>query len=423
MRILAIETSCDETAIAVVEATGLEAGESSTVFSVLGNALVSQIDMHKAYGGVFPALAKREHARNLVPVLEAALEEAQMLQEDTQAIPEKTRGKISGILSREPGLAEAFFDFVSECEPPALDVITVTSGPGLEPALWVGVNFAKALALVWEKPLVAVNHMEGHIMAALAKEMPYDPENTAPIPTRFNLVIENVEMPVLALLISGGHTELVLMREWLRYTLVGQTRDDAVGEAFDKVARMLSLPYPGGPEISRLAERERRTQTDRSQPGDVSEEGEDQSGETRPFALPRPMISEPHCDFSFSGLKTAVLYMLKRNPEMTELDQQKVAREFEDAVTEVLWKKTARALEDSGAQTLVLGGGVSANTHIRRFFTHAMNIGYPQTALRIPHASLTTDNAVMIALAGYYHACREEFVSAITANGNRSLAK
>lgn len=406
MRILAIETSCDETAIAIVEATGLGAGELNATFSVLGNALVSQIDMHKAYGGVFPALAKREHAKNLVPVLEAALEEAQMLQEDTQAIPEETRDKISGILSREPGLAEAFFEFVSECEPPALDAIAVTNGPGLEPALWVGVNFAKALALAWEKPIVAINHMEGHIIAALARR------SESGSGTGETLEIKEVKMPILVLLISGGHTELVLMKEWLHYTLVGQTRDDAVGEAFDKVARMLSLPYPGGPEISRLAEQVRASLL-------TSELG----SSTPKFELPRPMLNDATCDFSFAGLKTAVLYLLKKHPEVSEHERQHIAREFEDAVTEVLWKKTARALEDSGAQTLVLGGGVSANTHIRRFFTHAMGIEYPQTTLRIPHASLTTDNAVMIALAGYYHVRREEFVSDITANGNRSLAK
>ena len=135
-----------------------------------------------------------------------------------------------------------FFEFVSECETPEIDAIAVTAGPGLEPALWVGINFAKALSLIWSKPLVAVNHMEGHILSALAKEVLNDPINTPPISTRLNLVISDVKMPVLALLISGGHTELVLMKEWLQYELIGQTRDDAVGEAFDKVARMLNLP-------------------------------------------------------------------------------------------------------------------------------------------------------------------------------------
>ena len=222
MKILGIETSCDETAIAILDCTG---DEEHAEFTVLGNALLSQAATHAQYGGVFPALAKREHAKNLVPILEAALEEAELLHEDTQAIPEETRANISEILAREPGLSEAFFDFISECEPPEIDAIAVTVGPGLEPALWVGINFAKALALVWDKPLVAVNHMEGHILSALAKEQ----TNTASFETRFNLVISDVEKPVLALLISGGHTELVLMKKWLGYELIGETRDDALG--------------------------------------------------------------------------------------------------------------------------------------------------------------------------------------------------
>ena len=242
MKILAIETSCDETAIAIIEGTG---DEKSTEFKVLGNALLSQVDIHKEYGGVFPALAKREHAKNLVPILESALEEAQMLREDLQVIPDEARSNLSKILEREPGLEEQFFNFILECEPPAIDAIAVTSGPGLEPALWVGINFARALSVVWHKPIVSVNHMEGHILSALSS---YQGEA---------LIIKGVAMPVLGLLISGGHTELVLMKEWLTYELLGQTRDDAVGEAFDKVARMLKLPYPGGPQISKLAEEAR----------------------------------------------------------------------------------------------------------------------------------------------------------------------
>lgn len=397
MKILAIETSCDETAVAVVEATG---DQTKAGFTVLGDALLSQIDIHKEYGGVFPALAKREHAKNLVPLLEAALEEAELLHEDTQAIPEDTHEKITAILAREPGLTEAFFDFVGECEPPAIDAIAVTAGPGLEPALWVGINFAKALALLWEKPLVAVNHMEGHILAALAS---YQGET---------LIIEDVKLPVLALLISGGHTELVLMKEWLQYELIGATRDDAVGEAFDKVARMLALPYPGGPEISKLAE--------------VARLNLAKQGLTLlPFTLPRPMINDTTCDFSFAGLKTAVLYLLKDNPDLNENEKKHLAREFEDAVAEVLWKKTARALEATGAQTLVIGGGVSANTHIRRVFAENIQAAHTNVALRIPAAALTTDNAVMIALAGFYRALREDFAhpDALSANGNLHLAQ
>lgn len=396
MRILAIETSCDETAISIVEANG-DATEAR--FHVLGNTLLSQIDIHRKYGGVFPALAKREHAKNLVPILEAALAEAELLHEDTQAISEDMKQEISAILSREPGLTEAFFEFAAECEVPEIDVIAVTSGPGLEPALWVGINFAKALSLLWQKPLVPINHMEGHIISALAAS-----ENE-------ELVIKDKQFPILALLISGGHTELVLMKDWLEYELIGQTLDDAVGEAFDKVARMLELPYPGGPEISKLAEQMRS--------GNITN---DTVHRMENIDLPRPMLNDSTCNFSFSGLKTSVLYLLKNIPDVTEREKQHIAHEFENAVTDVLWKKTAQALEATGAKTLVIGGGVSANTHIRRTFTENIRSSYPEVTLRIPSAALTTDNAIMIALAGFYRAERQEFASDLRANGNLRLA-
>ncbi|MCX6786783.1 MAG: tRNA (adenosine(37)-N6)-threonylcarbamoyltransferase complex transferase subunit TsaD [Candidatus Kaiserbacteria bacterium] len=400
MKILAIETSCDETAIAILECDG---SEQHAKFTVLGNALISQIELHKQYGGVFPSLAKREHAKNLVPILEVALEEAKLLHKDRQMISEETRAKISEILARESGLAEAFFEFISECKAPEIDTIAVTAGPGLEPALWVGISFAKTLALVWNKPLIAVNHMEGHILAALAQETQGD-----------TLKIQEVTLPLLALLISGGHTELVLMKKWLEYEFIGETRDDAVGEAFDKVARMLGLPYPGGPEISRLAEEIRSL-------GFVKPSSDD--GFTKPltFTLPRPMIREDNCDFSFAGLKTAVLYLLKKMPNVSEDDKKHIAYEFENAVADVLWHKTSRALEETCAKTLVIGGGVSANTHIQRVFKEKIQNEYPEVALRIPEFALSTDNAVMIALAGYYCALRAEYSIDFKANGNLHL--
>lgn len=415
MRILAIETSCDETAIAILDAEG---DERAARFRVLGNVLLSQVELHREYGGVYPNLAKREHAKNLVPILEAALEEAELLHEDLQAIPEDMRALVTELLAREPGLSEAFFEFIAECEAPAIDAIAVTAGPGLEPALWVGINFAKALALVWNKPIIAVNHMEGHILAGLARESPTEPVSTASSATRFDLVISDVTLPILALLISGGHTELVVMKEWLTYELIGQTRDDAVGEAYDKVARMLSLPYPGGPEISRLAEAVRQE----IQTSDV------QNFEFRhrmsEFKLPRPMIDSNTCDFSFAGLKTAVLYLLKKNPNISEKEKTHVAHEFENAVAEVLWKKTSLALQKSGAKTLVIGGGVSANTHIRRTFTEKIKSEHPQVTLRIPAPALSTDNAIMIALAGFYRAQKGDFAvsETLVANGNAHLA-
>ena len=200
MKLLAIETSCDETAIAILECTG---DEQAAQFSILGNALLSQIEVHREYGGVFPALAKREHAKNLVPLLEAALSEADLLREDTQSIPDDVRAQIAEILVREPDLGDAFLASLSEMEIPDIDAIAVTAGPGLEPALWVGVNFAKALSLLWDKPLIAANHMEGHTLSALLTET-----------GDRSYAITNVQLPLLALLISGGHTELVAADAW-----------------------------------------------------------------------------------------------------------------------------------------------------------------------------------------------------------------
>ncbi len=397
MRILAIETSCDETAVTIVDAEG---DRRSARFRVLGNALLSQIDLHRDYGGVFPMLAKREHAKNLVPLLTAALEEAELLRESAQSLPQETHDAIAALLEREPGLDAAFLEFIQTTDAPVIDAIAVTAGPGLEPALWVGINFAKALARAWMKPLLAINHMEGHVLAALAEE---DGEE---------LVIRNVELPLLALLISGGHTELVAMHEWLSYKLVGQTKDDAVGEAYDKVARMMNLPYPGGPEISKLSEILRETD-----PDPVSGNLE------TPFTLPRPLLHDQTCDFSFSGLKTAVLYTLKKRAELTDDERVQMAYEFENAVAEVLWKKTSRALTDTLAKTLVIGGGVSANTHIRRVFTDKVSKEHPDVALRIPPARLTTDNAIMIALAGFYRLLRDERAPAdLAAHGTQRLA-
>lgn len=391
MKILAIETSCDETAIALLECEG---DDTRASFRTLGNALLSQIDIHKEYGGVFPALAKREHAKNLVPVLAAALEEAELLHESAQALSPELHESLSVLLVREPGLGESLLSFLASTETPAVDAIAVTYGPGLEPALWVGVNFAKALALAWEKPLIGVNHMEGHMLSALAR-----PEGDA-------LVVEEVALPIAGLLISGGHTEIVSMREWLSYALEGSTRDDAVGEAFDKVARMLDLPYPGGPEISKLAE------TSRS------------AARERIIELPRPMMKDGTCDFSFSGLKTAVMYELKKMPALSEDDKEAIAEEFENAVADVLWTKTARALERTGAKMLVIGGGVSGNIHIRRVFEERIALEHPEVALRIPPRALTTDNAVMIGIAAYYRALRSEYadVETLRADGNLSLA-
>jgi N6-L-threonylcarbamoyladenine synthase len=391
MKLLAIETSCDETAIAILECEG---DENAARFTILGNALLSQIEIHREFGGVFPAVAKREHAKNLVPILEAALEEAEMLREDRQTFAEGLPERIAKLLEREPDLGEAFLASVSEMEVPNIDAIAVTAGPGLEPALWVGVNFAKALSIIWDKPLIAVNHMEGHTLSALLTE---SGERT--------YELKDVQMPLLALLISGGHTELDAANVWREYELIGQTRDDAVGEAFDKVARMLGLPYPGGPEVSKLAERDR------------------EDSRTNPYKLPRPMIDTNDCDFSFSGLKTSVLYLTK-GKELTELEKEQLARAFEDAASDVLYAKASKALAQTGALTLAIGGGVSANAHIRRVFRERLPQDHPEVSLFIPSAFLTGDNAIMIAIAGFYSWLRKDFadIEELKANGNLSLS-
>ncbi len=406
MKLLAIETSCDETAIAILDCTseGIP-GETSATFEVLSHALISQIDIHREFGGVFPAVAKREHAKALVPLLGNALEEAEMLHENSQEISEEVREKLSTLLSREADMAEAFLEFIAKTERPNIDVIAVTYGPGLAPALWVGVNFAQALALAWNLPLVPVNHMEGHFFVGLAEKTSEESASSREI-----LTVPALQLPVLGLLISGGHTQLMLMEGWLSYRLLGETKDDAVGEAFDKVARMLGYPYPGGPEISKLAARDR------------------EDARTNPFNFPRPMIDSSDFNFSFSGLKTAVLYtvkeLLKDDAVVDDIQHEQLARAFEDAAADVLVSKTLRALEDTQAQTLVVGGGVSANVHIRKELERRIGEKLPHVEISFPPAGLTGDNGVMIGIAGYYRAERKEFVEpgTLIADGNLSLS-
>lgn len=363
MIILSIETSCDETAISILETKG---EFPHAHYTVLGDALFSQIEIHREYGGVFPAVAKREHALTLVPMLEKALSEAKLPPVVHHAPFPEEKEDVKKILAREGTLAEALLSFCKEHPYPPLDLIAVTKGPGLEPALWVGVNFAKALGTLWNVPVIGINHMEGHIFGSI-----FNGEKIA-----------ELAFPAIVLLISGGHTELVLMRDWGTYELIGQTRDDAVGEAFDKVARTLGLPYPGGPEISKHAHKRR----ERNLPKNVS--------------FPRPMLTSNDCDFSFSGLKTAVLYHTK-DKELTEEDREEISEAFEDAVTEVLLKKTKRALETHGARSVILGGGVSANSHIREMFTKEFEKEYPDIKLYLPPKKLTGDNSIMIALAAH----------------------
>jgi len=390
MRILSIETSCDETAISIIEAIG---DFPTATYQILGNALFSQIEIHKEFGGVFPMVAKREHAKTLVPMLEQAFTEAELLENNPTELDHNENKEITSFLEREEGLAQSLLDFLHTHELSEIDLIAVTSGPGLEPALWVGISFAKALAVILKCPVVPVNHMEGHILAAL-----------------YNVVEDNtlasIAFPAIALLISGGHTELVLMKGWAQYEKIGETRDDAVGEAFDKVARLMGLSYPGGPEIGRRASEARTAGLPLYKD-----------------KLPRPMIGTDDCDFSFSGLKTAVRYAID-NREMTEDEKNALSRDFEEAVTEVLLKKTTKAIDNFDAQTLIIGGGVSANIFIRRSFETELLRTHPDVEIYLPHRNLSTDNSIMIALAGHAEMANGRTGGALTllkADGNRSL--
>jgi N6-L-threonylcarbamoyladenine synthase len=393
MRILAIETSCDETGIALVEGQKIAAGFA---FTVLQSALLSQAALHAEYGGVYPNLAKREHEKNL-PALYAPF-------------------------AGEPA-----------------DAIAVTRGPGLEPALWSGIEFAKKVASERRLPLFSVNHLEGHLLSSLVK----DGE------------LKEVKLPVLALLISGGHTEFVLMKDWFTYEIVGQTLDDAVGEAFDKVARMLGLPYPGGPHISRLAEEARSAtqeiasrspspakggvgvhvqqspapQLRAKQKVDFVSAASCQGEQNQPFvSLPRPMIGTNNCDVSFSGLKTAALYALRDRGGIQNLSADEIAnfaREFEDAVADVLVYKTKRALETTGAETFVIGGGVAANKHIRERLVQMVAEKFNEVEIRLPELGITGDNAVMIAEAALARALagkNDAEGGEVLAKGNLSIS-
>lgn len=393
MKILAIETSCDETAIAILSVKGL----LKKKFSVEAHQVASQIELHRKYGGVFPMMAKREHSRNIIPLFLETLTEAGLLGSLVSKSPWKLnfQVKITKMLEREPEMLVQFLEEIPKIDRPNIDRIAVTVGPGLEPALWVGINFAKALSLAWKIPLVPVNHMEGHVLSVLI------PKNEK----EFTLTKGSFRLPALSLLVSGGHTEIVLMKKIGAYAVVGQTRDDAAGEAFDKVARMMELPYPGGPEISRLAEHARST------------------GVTASFAFPRPMLGSGDFDFSFSGLKTSVLYhlrdMKKSGEELTENAKGEIALAFEDAVIDVLVKKTMAAAKKYGAKSIIAGGGVSANKHLAETLTAAAR--QLDIAAIFPAKELTTDNAIMIGLAGYFGTSVPLDSQKLTARGTMPL--
>lgn len=412
MTILSIETSCDETAVSIVRAANnTRDGKKIPTFDVRANLVLSQIKTHAKYGGVFPAVARREHAMAIAPLIEQALLEAKIDNVSDEKISGKTKkvgasqiARVRDILHRDPELAEKIVALAKKFPHPAIDLIAVTYGPGLEPALWIGLTVAQALSSAWNIPLMPINHMEGHIVSVLYKsDRDKKDFETAKTADEKHLM----KFPAIALLISGGHTELVLVKNWAEYEIIGETRDDAVGEAFDKVARMLGLPYPGGPEISRLAATKRQKINKNKDGGE--KDGREKAGA---FHFPRPMLHTADFDFSFSGLKTSVLYTLRKLPEKPDAKNPahqetiaQIAKEFEDAVTEVLVKKTMRAAEVYSAKSLIIAGGVAANKFIRKSFEDEIErlekTAGKKIALFIPESHLSTDNALMIAICAY----------------------
>ncbi len=397
MRILAIETSCDETGISILETSGALGSISPRAeIKVLADVLLSQAHIHAEFGGVFPTVARREHAKAMMPLLERALTEANLFHTNKtpRTLVMRESEALAKIFHKEPELFENFKKSMLAIGRPGIDAIAVTSGPGLEPALWVGINTAQALGVLWGIPVIPVNHMEGHILASLlVHKLSKEGKKVFALTT--------LHYPSLALLISGGHTELVLMPKRGAYEILGQTRDDAVGEAFDKVARMLGLGYPGGPEISKLAE---------TVP----------VGKTLAEKLPRPMLNSKDYDFSFAGLKTAVLYYIKNLHTLTPEIKALIAKDFEDSVTEVLIKKTLAAAKEYDVHEIILGGGVSANKKIRTAFRNMVAWNLPDVKLFIPDHALSTDNGLMIGVAGIIRSNRLE--KNIIAQGHLRLA-
>ncbi len=333
--ILAIESSCDETAAAVVE----------NGRNVLSNIISSQIEIHKEFGGVVPEVASRKHIENINDVVAQALTQAHVSAED-------------------------------------IDAVAVTYGPGLVGALLVGVNFAKGLAYAWNKPLIGVNHIEGHISANFIED-------------------KSLEPPFVCLVASGGHTHLVYVKDHGEYEVLGKTRDDAAGEAFDKIARAIGLGYPGGPLIDKAAK----------------------SGNKDAIKFPRVVINDDTLDFSFSGLKSSVLnYIHNSRQKNKEIVVEDVAASFQEAVVEVLVLKAIKAAKMKNCRTVALAGGVASNSSLRKMLQEeCLKNNYKFVK---PSAVLCTDNAAMIGCAGYYKYLKNEFSeSSLNAMPNLELAK
>ncbi|MEA2007405.1 MAG: tRNA (adenosine(37)-N6)-threonylcarbamoyltransferase complex transferase subunit TsaD [Patescibacteria group bacterium] len=340
MLALAIETSCDETSVAVIKMN-----KNNNEINILSNIVSSQVEIHAKWGGVVPNLAAREHLKNIIPVLDSALK--------------KTNKDISN-----------------------LDLIAVTRGPGLIPALLIGTNMAKTLSYFHKKPLIGVHHVEGHIAANFI----FDKNKK-----------KDLEFPALALVVSGGHTQLIFMNKIFDYEIVGQTQDDAVGEAFDKVAKMLDLGYPGGPIVSRKADQYLQ---------DIKKITNNKLKEKlEEICFPRPLLASKDLNFSFSGLKTAVLYFYKGLQEKQNfkenvvLYKNAICYQFQKATTEVLVKKTIEATKKYHPKTILIAGGVAANKSLQKQLEIAVKEKFESTTYLAPKLDLCGDNAAMIGAA------------------------
>lgn len=328
MLILGIETSCDETAASIISATKKE-------IRVLSNIVSSQVKLHSPWGGVIPNLAAREHLKNIFPVIQETLKKAKKTSQE-------------------------------------IDLIAITEGPGLIPALLIGTSVAKTLAFVWNKPVIGIHHIEGHIYANFIGKK------------------KKIKFPLLGLVVSGGHTQLILMKKHLKYEIIGETQDDAAGEAFDKVARILGLGYPGGPLIEKEAQKI------------ISSRSKKRRFNIR---LPRPMLKSPDFNFSFSGLKTAVLYETKKNASRLKNPAyiSEMAWAFQAATVEILTEKILGAARKFKPKTLFLAGGVSANQELRNTLRRKVQTSFQRKIIcQIPALNYSLDNSAMIATAAFF---------------------
>lgn len=388
MIILSIDTSCDDTSIAVLSAKNQK-------IQILSNIVSSQIKFHRKYGGVFPSLAKRKHQENLIPVLKKSLEKAELLKKKKNHKPISIAKlkTLEKILHREPDLMKNLIKFFELYEKPKIDTIAVTNGPGLEMCLYTGINFAKALSYCWNLSIIPINHIEGHILANWLMPMK-----------------KQIEFPAICLVVSGGHTQIILMKNFGKYKILGETRDDAAGECLDKTARILGLEYPGGPVIAEQAEQWQSGTKDKK----------------LNIKLPRPMIFSKDYDFSFSGLKTAVLYNYKKKSLKIKKAKkyiQEMCAEIQQSVIDVLIKKTLKATKDYKAKTIIIGGGVTANKELKKQFISKIAKDLPELKPKFlaPKRKLCVDNAAMIGAVVCFDKRKPKHWKNIIVNSNLKL--